>query len=144
MSHHSLVEAVLLVIPGILAWLVILPFRKLLRIPLAIILGIAVAFGLTEVLSTGYLQYLLDFSIMASIYALVALGLNSQWGYNGHLNFGVVGFFMLGAFTTALFTSTMPTGLMAQYSQQAFGLGLPFIVGVIIAAVVAGFVGFLV
>src|SRR5699024_9328154 len=99
---------------------------------------------LTALLSRGDLTYLVSFSTMAGIYAILALGLNSQWGYNGHLNFGVVGFFMLGAFTTALFTSTMPTGLMAQYSQQAFGLSWPFLAGVIIAAVVCGVVGFLI
>src|SRR5699024_1003290 len=34
--------------------------------------------------------------------------------------------------------------LMAQYSQQAFGLSWPFLAGVIIAAVVCGVVGFLI
>lgn len=142
MTHESLVRALLLIVPSVFAWLVILPLRRTWRVPLAIVLGIAVAFGLTVWLSTGYLHYLVDFSIMASIYAVLALGLNSQWGYNGHLNFGVVGFFMLGAFTTALFTTDMPTGLMAQYAKQAFGLELPFIVGIIAAAVVSGVVGF--
>jgi len=144
MDHESLLRALLLIIPCVLAWLIILPLRKRLRIPLAVILGIVVAFGLTLVLSRGHLSFVVDFSIMAGLYAILALGLNSQWGYNGHLNFGVVGFFMLGAFTTALFTSALPSGLMAQYSQQAFGLELPFMVGVIAAAVISGLVGFLV
>lgn len=144
MDHESLFRALFLIVPCILAWLIILPLRKLWRLPLAIVLGIVVAFGLTLLLSRGHLSFLVDFSIMASLYAILALGLNSQWGYNGHLNFGVVGFFLIGAFTTALFTSTMPTGLMAQYEQQAFGLGLPFIIGVIVAAVVSGVAGFFV
>lgn len=144
MDHASLFRAVLLIVPCFLAWLLILPFRKTLRVPLSVVLGIAVAFGLTLLLSRGYLSYAVDFSIMAGIYALTALGLNSQWGYNGHLNFGVVGFYEVGAYTTALFTSTMPTGLMAQYQEQLFGLGWPFIVGVIIAGILSGVVGFLV
>lgn len=144
MDHESLLRALLLIVPCVLAWLIILPLRKTLRVPLAVVLGIVVAFGLTLILSRGHLSFVVDFSIMAGLYAILALGLNSQWGYNGHLNFGVVGFFMLGAFTTALFTSSLPTGLMAQYSQQAFGLELPFMVGVIAAAVISGVVGFLV
>lgn len=142
MDHASLFRALFLIVPCFLAWLVILPFRRMLRLPLSLVLGIAVAFGLTLLLSRGDLSYAVDFSIMASIYALMALGLNSQWGYNGHLNFGVVGFYEIGAYTTALLTTTMPTGLMAQYQEQAFGLGLPFIVGVIAAGVIAGVVGF--
>jgi branched-chain amino acid transport system permease protein len=144
MDQESLFRALFLIVPCILAWLIILPLRKVWRVPLAVVLGIAVAFVLTEWLSRGNLSFLVDFSIMASLYAILALGLNSQCGYNGHLNFGVVGFFMVGAFTTALFTSAMPTGLMASYEQQAFGLQLPFIVGVIAAAVISGVVGFLV
>lgn len=144
MDQESLFRALILIVPCFFFWLIVLPLRRLWRVPSSIVLGIVLAFGLTLVLSRGDLSYLVDFSIMASLYAILALGLNSQWGYNGHLNFGVVGFFMVGAFTTALVTSTMPTGLMANYSQQAFGLQMPFIVGVIAAAVVSGVVGFLV
>jgi branched-chain amino acid transport system permease protein len=144
MEHEALFRAILLIIPCVLAWLIILPMRKLWRVPLGIVLGIVVAFGLTAVLSRGNLSFVVDFSIMAGIYAILALGLNTQWGYNGHLNFGVVGFFMVGAFVSALFTSSMPTGLMASYQQQAFGLELPFLIGVISAGVISGIVGFLV
>lgn len=144
MDQLSLFRALFLVIPCALAWFVILPFRRTVRVPLGIVLGVMVAFGLTLLLSRGDLTYLVSFSIMACIYAILALGLNSQWGYNGHLNFGVVGFFMVGAFTTALLTTSMPTGLMAQYSKQAFGLNLPFLIGIIGAAAVSGVIGFLV
>ena len=33
-------------------------------------------------------------------YALIALGLNIQWGYGGLFNFGIMGFLMLGGFAT--------------------------------------------
>lgn len=144
MDHTSLFRALFLIVPCFLALLLALPLRRVWRVPLSFVLAVIVAFGLTAWLSRGDLTYLVSFSTMASIYAILALGLNSQWGYNGHLNFGVVGFFMVGAFTTALFTTTMPTGLMAQYSKQAFGLNWPFLAGVIVAAVVTGVVGFLV
>src|SRR5699024_5913483 len=101
MDHASLVRAVLLIIPVTLVWLLILPMRKLWRVPLSVVLGVVVAFALTAVVARGDLTFLLSFAVMACLYAILSLGLNSQWGYNGHLNFGVVGFFMVGAFTTA-------------------------------------------
>jgi branched-chain amino acid transport system permease protein len=36
--------------------------------------------------------------VEATAYALIALGLNIQWGYGGLFNFGVMGFLMLGGF----------------------------------------------
>lgn len=36
--------------------------------------------------------------IEAAAYALIALGLNIQWGYGGLFNFGIMGFLMLGGF----------------------------------------------
>lgn len=40
--------------------------------------------------------------ISAVAYALIALGLNVQWGYGGLFNFGVMGFLMLGGYATVL------------------------------------------
>ncbi len=40
--------------------------------------------------------------ITALAYALIALGLNVQWGYGGLFNFGVMGFVMLGGYATVL------------------------------------------
>ncbi len=39
---------------------------------------------------------------MGGIYALLALGLNLQYGYTGLINFGVVAFFAIGAYASAL------------------------------------------
>ena len=88
----------------------------------------------------GILNFLVSFAIMASIYAIFTMGLNVHWGYTGLLNFGIAGFFALGAYTSALVTSPMPAGLMANYVKQAFGLNLPFLVGVAAAAVVSGLI----
>ncbi|MDN5843314.1 MAG: branched-chain amino acid ABC transporter permease [Alcaligenaceae bacterium] len=144
MSQVLVVKAWFLVIPLILLAWVALPVRRWIwRIPVGIVVGIAVAFGLVA-LVPGALDYLVSFSVMAGIYAVLCLGLNSQWGYNGHLDFGIAGFFAVGAFTQALFITAMPSGLMAQYAQQLFGLQAPFLLGVIAAGVLAGVVGFLV
>ncbi|NIV37840.1 MAG: branched-chain amino acid ABC transporter permease, partial [Anaerolineae bacterium] len=57
---------------------------------------------------------------------------------------GIAGFFAIGAYTSALFTLPLPTGVQAHYVQQAIGLDLPVILGVLAAAVVCGIVAFLV
>ena len=88
----------------------------------------------------GMLNFLISFAVMATIYSIFAIGLNVQWGYTGLLNFGIAGFFAIGAYTSALVTSHMPSGALAQYVKQAFGLGMPFIVGVIAAAIAAGLI----
>lgn len=40
--------------------------------------------------------------VSAITYALIALGLNVQWGYGGQFNFGVMGFLMLGGYAVVL------------------------------------------
>jgi branched-chain amino acid transport system permease protein len=84
------------------------------------------------------MAYLVSFAIVGSIYAVIALGLNVQWGYTGLFNIGIAAFFAIGAFTTALVTTTAPTGVAAGFTQQAFGLGAPFLVGVAAAGSTAG------
>ncbi|MGH6944088.1 MAG: branched-chain amino acid ABC transporter permease [Geminicoccaceae bacterium] len=144
MAQLGLARAAFLVVPLVLlAWLA-LRLRWWWRAPLGIVLGVIVALGLVAWLPPGNLAYLVSFSTMSGIYAVLCLGLNSQWGLTGHLNFGIAGFFAVGAFTSALFTTVVPTGVLAQYAQQAFGFDMPFLVGVAAAAVVAAIVGFLV
>lgn len=48
--------------------------------------------------------YVIAILIFATIYALLGLGLNLQWGHMGLVNFGHVAFFALGAYTSALLT----------------------------------------
>jgi branched-chain amino acid transport system permease protein len=92
----------------------------------------------------GILAYLVSLAIMAGIYAVFALGLNIQWGYTGLFNIGIAGFFCIGAYTSAMFTTPQPTGIYAQYVHQIFGLNLPFIFGLLGAAAVCGIVALLI
>ncbi|MCS6853234.1 MAG: branched-chain amino acid ABC transporter permease [Elioraea sp.] len=46
--------------------------------------------------------YLLAISVIAAIYVLLTLGLTIQYGLTGLINFGHVGFFAIGAYTSAL------------------------------------------
>jgi branched-chain amino acid transport system permease protein len=84
------------------------------------------------------LHFMAGFAVMASIYAIFALGLNVHWGYTGLFNIGVAGFFAIGAYTSALVTSPLPTGPLAEYVEQAIGLNQPFLIGLIAAGLVSG------
>ena len=55
-------------------------------------------------LSSG-LSYLAFFLVFASIFAIMALGLNLQWGFTGLFNVGVAGFVGIGAYASALLTA---------------------------------------
>jgi branched-chain amino acid transport system permease protein len=92
----------------------------------------------------GILAYLVSLAIMAGIYAIFCLGLNIQWGYTGLFNIGIAGFFCIGAYTSAMITIPKPTGVYAQYVQQIFGLNLPFLIGLLGAAIVCGIIAFLI
>lgn len=145
MQQIDLARSLFLFLPLVLLGLLVLPGRALLpRLLLSLILGAVIAWLLPMMLERGTLTYLTSFSTMAGIYAILALGLNSQWGLTGHVNFGVAGFFGVGAFTSALFTTSMPEGALANYSQQAFGLEWPFLLGVVMAGIIAAIVGFLI
>ncbi|WP_324717194.1 branched-chain amino acid ABC transporter permease [Carboxydochorda subterranea] len=106
--------------------------------------GAGAAAVLTMVVPEGILAYLVSFAVSGGIFALLALGLNVHWGYTGLFNVGVAGFFAVGAFSAALFTTAMPEGPLALYSRQAFGLEWPFLGGVVAAVVVCGCVAYLV
>jgi branched-chain amino acid transport system permease protein len=48
------------------------------------------------------ISYLTAIAILVGVRALLTLGLNVQWGLTGLVNLGVVAFFGIGAYTTAL------------------------------------------
>lgn len=73
----------------------------------------------------GAVNWSVGFLTTVAIFAIVVLGLNVQWGYTGILNFGVVAFFMVGAYTSALLTLGPASG----FNSYILGLGLPIIVG---------------
>jgi branched-chain amino acid transport system permease protein len=60
--------------------------------------------------------YLTAIAISAGIYALLALGVNLTWGMAGMVNLGLVGFFAVGGYATALLTKAgiaIPLGIAA-------------------------------
>jgi branched-chain amino acid transport system permease protein len=70
----------------------------------------------------GLLSYATFFLVFATIFAIVTLGLNLQWGFTGLFNVGVAGFVAIGAYTSALLTGP-------DYPDQVGGFGLPVVVG---------------
>ncbi|ACB52504.1 putative branched-chain amino acid ABC transporter permease protein [Crocosphaera subtropica ATCC 51142] len=74
---------------------------------------------------SGYIIYI---TTSAGVYGIFALGLNLQWGFTGLINFGVVGFMTLGAYTSVLLTLT----------------GVPFVLAVLAGAILAAILGLLI
>jgi len=103
----------------------------------------------------GFISFLTVFITTVAIFAVFALGLNVQWGYTGIFNFGIVGFFMVGAYTSALVTKAPSGG--GEFVRYVGGLDLAarlgplnlegltgFVIGALAAAAVSGIVAFLV
>ena len=86
----------------------------------------------------GLGAYLLFFLNLVGIYAIMALGLNMQWGMTGQFNIGIAGFFAVGAYTTAILTTGPADGWLG-------GFDLPFLLGlagsIIVCVPVAWVVG---
>ena len=74
------------------------------------------------------IELALFFSVLIGIYAIMALALNLQYGYAGLLNFGLVAFFAIGAYASALLSLS----------------GVPVLIAMAIAAVIAAIVGALI
>ena len=73
-------------------------------------------------------NYLIAMAVSGGIYALMALGVNVMWGFAGMVNLGLVGFFAVGAYASALLTKA----------------GYAIAVGMMAAALVASVIGALV
>lgn len=121
--------------------------------PLAVIAVTALVIGIPYERSGGDVggvsSFFVSFLTFVAIYSIFTLGLNVQWGYTGVFNFGVLAFFMVGAYVAAIVTKDPATG---QFTEHVGGFGedldlvpalatdqwLPFIVGSLAAAAAAG------
>ncbi len=101
----------------------------------------------------GTITFLAGFATTVGMYAIFALALNVQWGYTGVFNFGVAAFFMVGAYTAAIFTKSPAD---TNYITYIGGFGelfsppilnshqwLPFLVATAAAGVMSGVLAFL-
>ncbi|MET0429366.1 MAG: branched-chain amino acid ABC transporter permease, partial [Microvirga sp.] len=85
----------------------------------------------------GLLSYATFFLVFATIFALVVLGLNLQWGFTGLFNVGVAGFVAIGAYTSALLTAP-------DDPNRIGGLALPIAIGFLGAMAASGAAAFVV
>jgi branched-chain amino acid transport system permease protein len=76
------------------------------------------------------LAYATFFLAFAGIFAVMALGLNLQWGFTGLFNVGVAGFVAIGAYASALLTTAggLPVAVGWLAAMAASGLAA-FVVG---------------
>ncbi len=79
-------------------------------------------------------NYLLAMSVFAGFYALMALGLNVIFGLAGMVNLGLVGFFAIGAYASALLTVKLHVPMLAGW---AAALLLSAAAGAIVAVITA-------
>lgn len=75
--------------------------------------------------------------ILVGIYGVVAIALNFQYGEAGLINFGVVAYFAVGAYTYAILTSGPPSPTSLDQYRWGFELNP------LLAAAIAGLVGVL-
>lgn len=101
------------------------------------------------------LRFFVAFAGVAAVLAILALALNLHWGYTGIFNFGVVGFFLIGAYTAAIVTKEPDR---ADFEEYFGGYGpdldvapflatdqwFPFLVAIAVSAVVCGVIAFLI
>jgi branched-chain amino acid transport system permease protein len=85
----------------------------------------------------GLLTFLVFFLTLAGIYAVMSLGLNVQWGFGGQFNIGIAGFWAVGSYTAAIL-ATGPSDF------HLGGFGLPFVAGLVAAAVLSALLALLV
>jgi branched-chain amino acid transport system permease protein len=101
----------------------------------------------------GTISFLAGFATTVGMYAIFTLALNVQWGYTGVFNFGVAAFFMVGAYTAAIFTKSPAD---SEYVTYIGGFGeilsppflnsdqwLPFLVATAAAGLMSGLLALL-
>ena len=83
----------------------------------------------------GVVSYGSFFLVFATVFAIIVLGLNLQWGFTGLFNVGVAGFVAVGAYTSAILTTPPMDGRLG-------GLGWPVGLGWLAAMLTSGAAGF--
>lgn len=88
----------------------------------------------------GLIDFFVVMASLAAIWGIMGLAYNIQYGYTGMVNLGTVAWFAIGGYTYAILTTHSPQ-LRDAYM---FGFGFSPIIGLIGAAIVSGFVAFLI
>ncbi len=89
---------------------------------------------------TNIILFLASVISFMGIYALLTLAVNMQYGYAGLINFGIVGFAAMGAYTYAIVTRGAPVG----EDVYLFYFNQPWWVGFLAAGVVTTLFAFII
>lgn len=89
------------------------------------------------------LSFVIGIITVVAIFCILVLALNMRWGYCGLLDFGVAGFFLIGAYTAAILISA-PSESYLFGVRHTVGFGLAWPIGLIASAVASGFLAFLI
>ncbi|SDA91300.1 branched-chain amino acid ABC transporter permease [Mesorhizobium qingshengii] len=81
----------------------------------------------------GYGNYTIALATMIGIYSIMALGLNIQWGLTGLFNLGIAGFFAVGAYASAILTTS-------ETPKHIGGFDLPVVLAWPLAMIAAAFI----
>lgn len=115
------------------AWI----FKSDLRLVLVLSAGMYLLFTWLSLMAGfrggGLLNRLQTITFFATLFAMLALALNLQWGYAGLANLGIAGFMAVGVYSMALVS--MPV------DGSPSGLGLPLPIGIIFGVLMATLVG---
>lgn len=105
----------------------------------ATLVFVALAFALTPAGATlpGALYVFFEVGILFTIYGILVLGLDLQYGHTGLVNFGHVVFFAVGAYTVSMLSANDP------FAGIGLGIAWPvgLVAGVVTAAVLGAIVG---
>ena len=76
--------------------------------------------------------YLISMATFAGFFMILALALNLQWGMTGMVNFGISGFYAVGAYTSGLLTTQAGWPFLAGFAAAGlvsllFGIALSFL-----------------
>lgn len=84
------------------------------------------------------------FVTFACVYALLAMGLNVQWGETGLFNAGIAAFYAIGAYVTAILITGPAPPVPGVYPGHLGGFSQNWLVALVLSGVISGFVGLLI
>ena len=106
---------------------------------LAVVYGILASFSIRNTSVPLAASYLVETGFAVAMFAIFALGLSIQMGHAGLLNFGHVGFMLLGAYVATLWTTEWGIGLAPSFEGAGGGaILMTGIAGALVAVVIYG------
>ncbi len=93
---------------------------------------------------TGFPVEFAFFVTFACVYALLAMGLNMQWGQTGLFNAGIAAFYAIGAYVTAILITGPAPAVAGVYPGHLGGFSQNWLVALVASGLISGFVGFLI